>query len=203
METDTYLTIKNPTEGLYKEKGSRFIALAYPVSSEGEVKDIVQQLKRQYHDARHHCYAYVLGFKGDVWRANDDGQPSSTAGKPIHGQLVSRGLTNVLVVVVRYFGGTKLGVSGLINAYKTAASDALEKAEVITRSINDVYQINFSYGVLNDVMRLIKDEELAVKEQQFDTQCMVMLGIRQSKVALVLEKFSKIESVMAEYMNTE
>ena len=109
----------------------------------------------------------------------------------------------MLVVVVRYFGGTKLGVSGLINAYKTAASDALEKAEVITRSINDVYQINFSYGVLNDVMRLIKDEELAVKEQQFDTQCMVMLGIRQSKVALVLEKFSKIESVMAEYMNTE
>ncbi|HNS30358.1 MAG TPA: YigZ family protein [Tenuifilaceae bacterium] len=203
METDTYLTIKNPTEGLYKEKGSRFIALAYPVSSEGEVKDIVQQLKRQYHDARHHCYAYILGFKGDVWRANDDGEPSSTAGKPIHGQLVSRGLTNVLVVVVRYFGGTKLGVSGLINAYKTAASDALEKAEVITRSINDVYQINFSYGVLNDVMRLIKDEELAVKEQQFDTQCMVMLGIRQSKVALVLEKFSKIESVMAEYMNTE
>lgn len=203
METDTYLTIKNPTEGLYKEKGSRFIALAYPVSSEGEVKDIVQQLKRQYHDARHHCYAYILGFKGDVWRANDDGEPSSTAGKPIHGQLVSRGLTNVLVVVVRYFGGTKLGVSGLINAYKTAASDALEKAEVITRSINDVYQINFSYGVLNDVMRLIKDEELAVKEQQFDTQCMVMLGIRQSKVALVLEEFSKIESIMAEYMNTE
>lgn len=203
METDTYLTIKNPTEGLYKEKGSRFIALAYPVSSEGEVKDIVQQLKRQYHDARHHCYAYILGFKGDVWRANDDGEPSSTAGKPIHGQLVSRGLTNVLVVVVRYFGGTKLGVSGLINAYKTAASDALEKAEVITRSINDVYQINFSYGVLNDVMRLIKDEELAVKEQQFDTQCMLMLGIRQSKVALVLEEFSKIESIMAEYMNTE
>lgn len=203
METDTYLTIKNPTEGLYKEKGSRFIALAYPVNSEGEVKDIVQQLKRQYHDARHHCYAYVLGFKGDVWRANDDGEPSSTAGKPIHGQLVSRGLTNVLVVVVRYFGGTKLGVSGLINAYKTAASDALGKAEVITRSINDVYKINFSYGVLNEVMRLIKDEELAVKEQQFDTQCMVMLGIRQSKVALVLEKFSKIESVMAEYMNTE
>ncbi len=113
METDTYLTIKNPTEGLYKEKGSRFIALAYPVSSEGEVKDIVQQLKRQYHDARHHCYAYILGFKGDVWRANDDGEPSSTAGKPIHGQLVSRGLTNVLVVVVRYFGGTKLAYRGL------------------------------------------------------------------------------------------
>ena len=121
---DTYKTIDSPAEGIYKEKGSKFLAKAYPVRTEEQVKAIVEQLKEEYYDARHHCYAYILGPKGDKWRANDDGEPSGTAGKPIHGQLLSFNLTNVLVVVIRYFGGTKLGESGLINAYKTATHDA-------------------------------------------------------------------------------
>jgi uncharacterized YigZ family protein len=203
LESDTFQTIKSPAEGIYKEKGSKFIALAFPINSEDEVKGIIQSLRKQYHDARHHCYAYVLGFEGEVWRANDDGEPSSTAGKPIHGQLISRNLTNTLVVVIRYFGGTKLGVSGLINAYKSAASEALNNADIITKTINDSYKVNFAYPALNDVMKLVKDEDLIIKEQHFDNNCSVVLGIRQSKVAFVLDKINKIDSAMAEYINTE
>lgn len=202
-EVDTYLTIKEKSEGLYKEKGSKFIALAYPVSSEDEVKSILQDLRKQYHDARHHCYSYVIGFKGDAWRANDDGEPSSTAGKPIHGQIVTRDLTNTLVVVIRYFGGTKLGVSGLINAYKNSASDALDNAEIVTRVVNDVYSISFAYLAMNDIMKLVKDEDLVMIEQNFDTTCNIVLGIRQAKTDLVLDKIDKIDSAVAEYLRTD
>jgi uncharacterized YigZ family protein len=203
LESDTLLTIKNPAEGLYKEKGSKFISLAFPVNTDDEVKEILLNLRKQYHDARHHCYAYVIGFTGEVWRANDDGEPSSTAGKPILGQLISRNLTNTLVVVVRYFGGTKLGVSGLIYAYKTAASEALNNTEIITKTINDIYKINFAYPALNEIMKLVKDEDLNIKEQQFDNNCSVVLGIRQSKVTFILDKINKIDSAMAEFINTE
>ncbi len=202
-KTDTYQTIEARAEGLYKEKGSKFIALAYPVQLEDDIKSILQDLRKDYHDARHHCYAYVLGFKGEVWRANDDGEPSSTAGKPIHGQILSRGLTNTLVVVIRYFGGTKLGVSGLINAYKLAASDALDNAMIVTKTVNDIYRISFAYLATNDVMKLVKDEDLRVIEQQFDTTCIMEVGVRQSKSTLLLDKIEKIDSAVAEYLRTD
>ncbi len=202
-QLDTYKTIARKSEGYYREKGSKFTAYAHPVTTEEEVKEIVDGLKKEFYDARHHCYAYVLGFKGDVWRANDDGEPSSTAGKPIHGQIVSRELTNTLIVVVRYFGGTKLGVSGLINAYRSAASDALENAEVVTRIIESIYSIRFSYLAMNDVMRLVKDEELRVLNQEFDTACRLEAGIRQSKEDMVLEKIAKIDSAMVEFLRIE
>lgn len=201
--TDTYLTIKGKAEGLYKEKGSKFIALAYPVKTEDDIKSILSDLRKQYHDARHHCYAYVLGFNGETWRANDDGEPSSTAGKPIHGQIVSRNLTNTLVVVIRYFGGTKLGVSGLINAYKSSASDALDSAEIVTQLVNDIYDVSFAYQAMNDIMKLIKDEDLTIVDQLFDTTCRIVLAVRQAKKSLVLDRIDKIDSAVAEYLRTE
>lgn len=199
---DTYQTISGKAEGLYKEKGSKFIALAFPVTSEEEVKEILTTLRKDYHDARHHCYSYVIGFKGEHFRANDDGEPSGTAGRPIHGQILSKNLTNTLIVVIRYFGGTKLGVSGLINAYKTAASDALENAQIITKTINDIYQINFGYLAMNDIMKLVKDENLRIMEQNFDTSCFITVGIRQSKTAAVLGKIEKIDSASANFLKT-
>jgi len=202
-QKDTYKTIAQRSEGLYKEKGSKFIALAYPVSTEEEVKEVLAELRKQYHDARHHCYAYVIGFDGQSWRANDDGEPSSTAGKPIHGQILSRDLTNVLVVVIRYFGGTKLGVSGLISAYKTAASEALDANEIVERTVNDIYSITFAYPATNEVMRLIKEEDLPVISQRFDTSCEVTVAVRQGKKSLVLDKIDKIDSAVAEYIRTD
>lgn len=202
-QKDTYKTIAQQSEGIYKEKGSKFIALAYPVSTEEEVKEVLAELRKQYHDARHHCYAYVIGFDGQSWRVNDDGEPSSTAGKPIHGQILSRDLTNVLVVVIRYFGGTKLGVSGLISAYKTAASKALDANEIVERTVNDIYSITFAYPATNEVMRLIKEEDLQVISQQFDTSCEVTVAVRQGKTSLVLDKIDKIDSAVAEYIRTD
>lgn len=199
---DTYQTISAKSEGLYKEKGSKFIALAYPVTNEDEVKEIQTKLRRDYHDARHHCYSYIIGFKGEQWRANDDGEPSGTAGRPIHGQIVSRNLTNTLVVVIRYFGGTKLGVSGLINAYKTATADALEHAQIITRTVNDVYKVTFGYLAMNEIMKLVKDESLELMEQNFDTSCYITLGVRQSKTSNVLGKIEKIDSAIATFIKT-
>lgn len=200
---DTYYTISKKSEGLYKEKGSKFIAMAFHVTSEDQVKDILHQLRKDYYDARHHCYAYVLGFKGETWRANDDGEPSSTAGKPIHGQIVTRNLTNVLVVVIRYFGGTKLGVSGLIHAYKTAAFDALSNADIIVKTVNDVFDISFSFSAMNEVMKLIKDEELKVLNQKFDNQCTIKFMVRQSKSSMVLNRIEKIDSASVDYIGTE
>jgi len=199
---DTYQTISGKAEGLYKEKGSKFIALAFHVTSEDEVKEILASLRKDYHDARHHCYSYIIGFKGEHWRANDDGEPSGTAGRPIHGQIVSRNLTNTLIVVIRYFGGTKLGVSGLINAYKTAAADALDHAQILTKTINDVYKITFDYLAMNDVMKLVKDENLSIMEQNFDTSCYITLGIRQGRTASVLGKIEKIDSAIATFLKT-
>lgn len=202
MQEDTYKTISSPSEGLYKEKGSKFIALAFPVTNEEEIKEIQQKLRKEYHDARHHCYSYIIGFKGENWRANDDGEPSGTGGRPIHGQIVSRNLTNVLVVVVRYFGGTKLGVSGLINAYKTATAEALDNANIITKTVNDVYKVTFNYIAMNDVMKLIKDESLDLMEQNFDTTCSITIGIRQGKTCSVLNKIEKIDSAIANFIKT-
>jgi uncharacterized YigZ family protein len=201
--TDTYYTISESSKGLYKERGSKFIGLAFHVTSEDQVKEVLTELRKEYHDARHHCYAYVLGFKGEIWRANDDGEPSSTGGKPIHGQILSRGLTNTLVVVVRYFGGTKLGVSGLINAYKTTAAEALDAAQVVERTVNDILTISFAYPATNEIMRIIKDDNLVVIDQQFDTACYITVGVRQGKTELVLEKIDKVDSAVAEFLRTD
>lgn len=191
---DTYQTIELKAEGLYKEKGSRFIALAFPVSSEVQVKAILDDLRQEYHDARHHSFAYIVGYKGERWRANDDGEPSGTAGKPIYGQLLSFNLTNVLVVVVRYFGGTKLGVSGLINAYKTAACNALKNARIVTKTIDQTFSVFVDYPAVDEVMRVIKDLSIQVIEQQFDTRCMVRVSVRQSLCGEFTSRINKVES---------
>lgn len=203
MQTDSYKTIQNTSEGIYKEKGSKFIAYAFPVTCEEKIKEEIDKLKKEYYDARHHCYAYMLGADKKTFRANDDGEPSSTAGKPILGQILSAELTNILIVVVRYFGGTKLGVSGLIHAYKTAAIDAISNAEIIEKTVNDIYDIHFDYLVMNDVMRIIKEEQPLQIDQDFNLTCRITLSIRQSEVEKIIERFSKIDSVKSDHIRTE
>jgi len=203
MQTDSYKTIQATSEGIYKEKGSKFIAYAFPVTCEDDIKNEIATLKKEYYDARHHCYAYMLGADKKNFRANDDGEPSSTAGKPILGQILSSELTNILIVIVRYFGGTKLGVSGLIHAYKTAALDAISNADIIEKTVNDIYEIHFDYLVMNDVMRIIKEEEPLQIGQDFNLTCKITLSIRQSEVEKIIERFSKITSVKSEHIRTE
>ncbi|MDR1582458.1 MAG: YigZ family protein [Prevotellaceae bacterium] len=177
---DKYLTISSPSEGLYKEKGSRFISFAYPVYSENEIKQYLLELKKKYYDARHHCYAYRLGVTGEVWRAVDDGEPSGSAGKPILGQLLSNNLTNIVVFVVRYFGGIKLGVPGLINAYRSATADSILNAEIVEQEDKDSFSIEFDYPVMNEVMKIIKEEQPEIVKQEFGTVCHIELRIRRS-----------------------
>src|SRR6056297_2588024 len=155
-EITSYKTIKSKGEGLFKDKGSKFIALAIPVETEEEVKSALEEVRNAYHDARHHCYAYRLGPLMDIYRANDDGEPSSSAGKPILGQIRSYELTNILIVVIRYFGGIKLGVGGLIQAYKTAAEEAIRNAKIIEKKLHDIYRVSFEYSEINEVMRILK-----------------------------------------------
>ena len=200
---DSYKSIAAPSEGLFKDNGSRFIARAYPVETEEEVKDIVAALKKEYYDARHHCYAYILGPDKATYRANDDGEPSGTAGRPIHGQLLSKDITNTLVIVVRYFGGIKLGVSGLINAYKTATKDALDNAEVVEKTVNEIYRVEFEYPLMNDVMRLLKDEGLEQFNQRFEMNCSLDFAVRKSRSTRVTDAFDKIRGVTLTLMHTE
>ncbi len=192
---DTYRTIAAPCEGTCKEKGSKFTAFLYPIQHEDEIKNFVQQLKKEYYDARHHCYAYILGAKQEKAYSNDDGEPSGTAGKPILGQLLSFEVTNVLAVVVRYFGGTKLGTSGLITAYKTATRDALEQAEIITKNIEQTFKIEFDYLMMNPVMKILKDEDLKPFNQNFDVSCSLFFSIRLRDAERVKTMFEKLESV--------
>lgn len=192
---DLYRTINETAEGLYKEKGSKFISSIHPVKTEEEVKQIISDIKEYYYDARHHCYAYALGAHRERTRAVDDGEPSSTAGKPILGQIISNDLTNVLIVVVRYFGGTKLGVSGLINAYKEASIDVIANAEIIERTVDVEIPINFGYFVMNDVMKIIKEEEPEVLSRDFQLSCKMRLSIRKSRSERLIERLSKIESL--------
>lgn len=176
---DSYKTISRPSTGIYKELGSKFLSFAYPVSNEEEVKEIINTLKKDYHDARHHCYAYRIGPEGELWRANDDGEPSSSAGRPILGQLLSYQLSDVLVVVVRYFGGTKLGIPGLIKAYKSAASDAIEKGEVVCKTAMRSISITYDYIRMNDIMKFIRDFSAQIEEQQFDNLCKIRIKVRR------------------------
>lgn len=202
-QTDLYTTLLSPSEGVYKEKGSKFLAFAYPVMEEEEIKQHIQELKQKYYDARHHCYAWQLGLDENHYRVNDDGEPSGTAGKPIHGQIRSHGVTNVLVVVVRYFGGTKLGTSGLINAYKLASADALANAALVERTINNHYRMCFSYAVMNDVMRVIKEEAPEVSSQQFDIACTMNLSVRLTASEALVNRLEKIEGVEVELLFTK
>ena len=177
---DAYRSIAARSEGLFKDNGSRFIAFAYPVETEEEVKEIVASLKKEYHDARHHCYAYRLGYKGDRLRANDDGEPSGSAGRPILGQIDSMGLSDILVVVVRYFGGIKLGIPGLIRAYKTSTADALSQAEVIDKVAGKTYRVTFDYLSMNAVMKVLKDMGLTPSKQDFGLECALEVRVRLS-----------------------
>lgn len=175
---DAYRSIAARSEGLFKDNGSRFIALAYPVETEEEVREIVAGLKKEYHDARHHCYAYRLGYKGDKFRANDDGEPSGSAGRPILGQIDSMGLSDVLVVVVRYFGGIKLGIPGLIRAYRTSTADALGQADIVEKVAGKRFRLTFDYLSMNGVMKVLKDLGLTPGGQDFGLQCSLEVRVR-------------------------
>lgn len=195
MFSDTYNTIAAPAEGLYKEKGSKFLSFAFPVSSVDEVKAYLDQLRKSYFDARHHCYAYILGPSKDSYRVNDDGEPSGTGGRPIHGQLLSADLTDTLIVVVRYFGGILLGASGLANAYKTAARDAIAHASIIEKTIDVTYGLHFEYALMNDVMRLIKEFGLTPRNQSFNLDCFLDVTVRQSESVRLYDALKKIRGV--------
>ena len=197
-QTDTYRSIEAASEGLFKDNGSRFIALAYPVETEDQVRDIVAGLKKEYHDARHHCYAYRLGHLGDRFRANDDGEPSGSAGRPILGQIDSAGLSDILVVVVRYFGGIKLGIPGLIRAYKTSTADALAQARVVEKVAGLSFRVRFDYLDMNAVMKVLKDLSLPVSGQIFDTQCSVDVRVRLTLLEGFRERMGQIGSCQLE-----
>ncbi|MCK9163705.1 MAG: YigZ family protein [Bacteroidales bacterium] len=203
MFDDTYLTIEEKSQGLYKEKGSKFISFAFPVRDMEEIKDIIKDIKKEYFDARHHCYAYILGQDKSIFRMNDDGEPSSTGGKPIYGQLLSKDLTNVLVVVIRYFGGVKLGVGGLIQAYKLAALDALDNAMIIERTVDEVYGISFNYSLMNDVMRVMKENDLKQINHRFEIDCYMEFVIRKSFSIKVIDSLSKIEGIGIVFLRVE
>jgi uncharacterized YigZ family protein len=200
---DTYNTINSTTAGEFKDRGSRFIAYSVPVKSETDVKEQLELIRKKHHDARHHCYAYRLGPDKSAYRINDDGEPSGTAGKPIYGQILSKDLTNILIVVVRYFGGTKLGVSGLINAYKTSAREALEKATILTKTINDIYEVEFEYDDTSSVMRILKDEGLKPYEQIYEEKCMLKFEVRKKLTDRVYERFNKINNLKIKYLYTK
>jgi len=193
MEKDEYRTLQDVSQGLYKEKGSKFIAIAIPVGSVEEVKLQMEQLRKKYHDARHHCYAYRLGDEPYEFRYNDDGEPSGTAGKPIFGQIQSFELTNILIVVIRYFGGVKLGTGGLIQAYRTAARDAIENGIIISKTWKISMEIRFNYTQMNDVMRVIKDAGLRIIRQDSKEKCCILLEINKGIFEAIEMKFSSFE----------
>lgn len=192
---DTYKTLALRSEGLYKERGSKFIGLAIPVSSELAVKEELEKVKKTYHDARHHCYAYRLGWDHSAWRMNDDGEPSGTAGKPIFGRIRSYELTNVFLVVVRYFGGVKLGVRGLINAYKGTAEDAINNNKIIEKTVNEHLRLNFAYPQMGEVMHIINEENLPQFNMQFELECQLDVNVRRLKAEEIISKLENIRNV--------
>ena len=195
---DSYLTVAADAEAIFKEKSSKFLCYAYHVESEEEIAARLEPLRKRYYDATHHCYAWRLGPFGEKFRANDDGEPSSTAGKPILGQLLSREITDCLIVVVRYFGGTKLGVPGLIAAYKESAAAVLDEAKVVERTVDTHIKIEFSYVVMNDVMRIVKEEQPVMLSQVFDNLCSMVLAVRNSKADVVLGRLRKVDGAVVE-----
>ncbi len=194
-QSDTYKTIKSSSKGLFKDKGSKFIALAYPADTVDEAEKWLIQVKNEYHDARHHCYAYAIGFNRESYRMNDDGEPSGTAGKPIYGQILSHDLTNVFIVVVRYFGGTKLGVRGLINAYKGSAREALSNGTIIQKTIRNHYRVFFNYPAMNDVMRIMKEYDLPQLSHDFAMSCSLEFSVRRREAEDVISRLEQIPDV--------
>ncbi len=200
---DTYKTIKAPSEGVYKEKGSKFMAFAEPVINETEAKNVLEKYRRQYYDARHHCFAWAVGPARESQRMNDDGEPSGTAGRPIFGQILSFGLTNVVIVVIRYFGGIKLGVSGLINAYKTAARQALASSVIVDKTVNEVYEVMFDYGETSEVMRVIKENSLLVLKSDYSDKCRLIFTVRKKRSENTFRQIALINNVSIRHLRTE
>lgn len=199
---DTFKTIRTPAEGIFKDRGSKFLAYAYPIVHENEVKPLVENLKKEHFKAVHHCYAYRLGLDRSNFRVNDDGEPSGTAGKPILNTLLSQEVTNILVVVVRYFGGTLLGVPGLINAYISATIEALAVADIIEKTVNDVYNVSFEFVQMNAVRKVVKEFSLKIRNQTYDNQCTMELEFRKTLTNQVIGKFEKIDGIVVEYLMT-
>lgn len=199
MFEDTFKTVETVSEGLYKDKGSKFFAFAFPVNNEDQIKEHLQELRKKYFDARHHCYAYALGPGRDGYRINDDGEPSGTAGKPIYGQILSHDLTNILIVVIRYFGGVKLGVRGLINAYKAATIDALNNNVIIEKIITEVYELKFEYPLMNEVMRVLKENDLEQISHNFTLSCKIDFAVRRNDADHIKRLFEAIYGVSITY----
>lgn len=202
MFEDSYKIVTTTGEGLYKEKGSKFIAEAFPVHTEAEVKAHVAEVRKKYFDAKHHCYAFIIGPDKSCFRSNDDGEPSGTAGKPILNQILSKDVTNVCVIVTRYFGGQLLGVPGLINAYKTSAREALDNCTVVEKTIDEVYSLEFDYPLLNEVMRILKDENLEQLNPKFEMRCYLEVSIRQKESDRIVDKFKRLFGVDVKYIKT-
>jgi uncharacterized YigZ family protein len=199
---DQYLTVEQPASSQLREKGSRFITFILPVLSELEVKTELEKLRKKYHDATHHCYAWALGPGRQAFRMNDDGEPSGTAGRPIYGAIQSAGLTNVLIIVIRYFGGTKLGVSGLINAYRGSAREAISRSVIVTKTITEYYKLDFEYNLLSDVMRILKEEQVLVISNEFGMMCAMQIAIRRNDSSKVISKLSKFNNLSVNYLHT-
>lgn len=195
---DTYRTITESAEAIFKDKSSKFLTYAYPVESEAKIKEHLDALRKRYYDATHHCYAWRIGPKGEHSRSNDDGEPSGTAGKPILGQMLSMDVTNILIVVVRYFGGTKLGVAGLINAYRESAKEVLEASNIVEKTVDVCFKMRFSYLSMNDVMKIVKEMSPRIVSQNFDNLCQMQLAIRQSEADRLYDKLKKCEGVEIE-----
>lgn len=191
----SYKTLLKPSEGIYKEKGSKFLAYAYPIETEDDVKEILGILKKKYYDARHHCYAYKIGHNEDQYRANDDGEPSGTAGKPILGQIRSAELTNVLIVVIRYFGGTLLGTSGLIRSYRTAAANAIKNKNISTIIIKKWFKIHFRYPQMNEVMKILKEGNIKPYDQEFGEQCEMVIAVPLSGIPIISNKMKILNNI--------
>lgn len=200
--SDTYLTLKQNSEGLFKDRGSKFIGFAFPVRTEVEIKEILQNLRKEHHGARHHCYAWRLGPDKQAYRANDDGEPNNSAGKPILGQIQSNDLTDVLIVVVRYFGGTLLGVGGLINAYREAAAEAIKNNIIIEKHVLFEYSIDFEFIQMNEVMKLLKDLETKIISQDFNEKCKILFYISKQNSTVLIEKIAKLNSIKLNYIKT-
>ncbi|MDA3905946.1 MAG: YigZ family protein [Bacteroidales bacterium] len=199
---DTYKMLGQTSTGEFKDRGSKFFSYAFPVLNGDEVKNHLQDLRKKHYDARHHVYAYIIGVDKSNWRANDDGEPSGSSGKPIHGQLLSYDLTNTLIVVVRYFGGTKLGIRGLINAYRSAAKDAIEKADIIEKKIEDIYELEFSYQDMNTIMKILKDEDISPLSTDFQIDCKLQFKVRKQDSARLYDKFKAIHTLKIKYLKT-
>jgi uncharacterized YigZ family protein len=195
MTEDTFRTISGKAEGLYKTRGSKFLAFGFPVSSEEEIKKLISEIRKKYHDARHWCYAYRISTANYIYRMNDDGEPSNTAGKPIYGQIISNNLTNILIIVVRYFGGTLLGKGGLIKAYKSATADMLSNAEIIVKAVDRLYRINFNYDVMSEVLKILDREKLSKTDYKFDQHCSIETRIKVSKEKNIISRLKRINSV--------